>query len=92
MSGRKGRSLLGWLLNTAEPPPKTRLTAQAAADLAAASTQVRELGRALPPATALPQGDRLVWRVTSGGVGAQWWVEVDDATGRVGEVHHAPGR
>jgi hypothetical protein len=37
-------------------------------------------------------GDRLLWRVTTNHIGAQWWVEIDDATGAVSEVHHAPGR
>ncbi|WP_174300152.1 hypothetical protein [Caulobacter sp. S45] len=92
MSGGKGRSLLGWLLGAAEPPPPTRLTADQVVALAAASPGVRDLGRALPIATPYRNGDRTVWRVTSGGVGAQWWVEVEDTTGQVGEVRHAPGR
>ncbi len=89
--GRK-RRWLGRLLGLPEPPPPTRLTAEQAVALAAATPAVRDLGRALPVATAAVDGDRVVWRVSRGGVGAQTWVEVDDATGAVGEVHDVWGR
>lgn len=92
MSRRKGRSLLGWLFDTAEAPPATSLTSDTVVRIAAASPSVRKLGRDLPIATAHIQGERVVWVVTSAGVGAQWWVEVDDETGQIGEVHHSSGR
>ena len=92
MSSRGNRSFFGWLLGMPEPPLETRLTADAAVELAAASAGVRELGRALPMAIANRDGDHIIWRVSSGGVGAQWWVEVDDNTGQVSDVHHAQGR
>ena len=92
MSGPRRRGLVGWLLGWPEPPPATRLDAAAVVALAANSEAVRELGRSLPMARARRQDDRVVWRVSSGGIGAQWWVEVDDANGEVSAVHHAPGR
>ena len=87
-----GRSWLGRLLGTAERPPLTRLTAQEALALAAASPQVRQAGRPLEMAIVRANGDRLVWRVSNAGVGAQTWVEVDDATGAIGEINHVWGR
>ncbi len=92
MRGPRHRGIVGWLLGWPEPPPATRLDAAAVVALAKDSAAVRELGRSLPTARARRQDDRVVWRVSSGGIGAQWWVEVDDATGEVSDVHHAPGR
>jgi len=87
------RSFWSWLLNLPPPPPETRLSEDGAVALAAGSAQVAALGRALPVASVRrgPDG-RLAWRVSNAGVGAQWWVEVDDATGAVGPVHHVPTR
>lgn len=92
MTRADGRSWLGRLLGTAERPPPTRLTAQDAVALAAATPQVRQLGRPLAMATVRADGERLVWRISNAGVGAQTWVEVDDTTGTVGEINHAWGR
>ena len=87
-----GRAFLRRLVGVPEPPPKTRLTTGQAVSLAAAAPGVRALGRDLMMASPRVEEDRVLWRVSSGGVGAQWWVEVDDATGAVGPVHHAHGR
>ncbi len=89
---RRGRGLLARLFGTSEAPPATRLTAETAVALAAESPAVPALGRDLPMAILRRDGDRLLWRVTTNHIGAQWWVEIDDATGAVSEVHHAPGR
>ncbi len=89
---RRKRRVLGWLIGAPEPPPDSRLTAEMAVTLAAQSPAVRALGRNLSRAVVYRDGDRLAWRVSANNVGAQWWVEVDDATGAVSEVHHAPGR
>lgn len=80
-----GRSLLGWLLNAPPPPPPTRLTAKQAIAIAAADPAVVALRRPLPMATIVRNQEALVWRISSATIGAQWWVEVDDATGMVGE-------
>lgn len=87
MSGR--RSLLGWLLNTPPPPPPTRLAAADAVALAAADPRVRALGRPLTMATVRIVEGRPVWRVGSAGIGAGWWVEVDDEAGTVGPPREA---
>ena len=87
-----GRSWVARLLGLPEPAPPTRLTADEAVALAATSPAVSRLERALSVANARRDGERIVWNVCHGGVGAQWWVEVDDATGEVGPLHHRPGR
>lgn len=86
------RSWLAWLLNLPPRPLATRLTAAEAAAIAAATPAVLELRQPLSIASAHEAQDRVVWTVGSGGVGAQWWVEVDDATGEVGPVKHFLGR
>lgn len=86
------RGWLGRLLNLPERPPTTRLSAQEVVELAAESPAVRATGRQLTVATARHSGEAVVWEVSTGGVGARWWVEVDDATGIVGAVRHAHGR
>lgn len=92
MTRRGGRGLLGWLLRAPDPPPTSRLTAEEAVALAAQSPEVRSAGRDLPLAILRREKDRLLWRVTTNHIGAQTWVEVDDETGAVSELHHAPGR
>lgn len=84
-----GRSFIDWLLNRPPPPPRTRLTAAEAVAVAAADPKVQALGRALPMATVHRIDDRLVWHVMSATIGMLWWVQVDDATGAVGEPHQA---
>lgn len=86
---KDGRSFFGWLMNSPPPPPRSRLTAAEAVTIAAADPRVRALGQVLPIATAARSDDRVVWRVTSATIGMLWWVEVDDATGTVGEPHQA---
>ena len=88
----RDRSWLAWLLNLPPRAPRTRLTADEAVAIAAEATDVVALGRTLPVASAHEQDGRVVWTVGSGGIGAQWWVEVDDATGAVGPVTQFAGR
>jgi hypothetical protein len=89
---RRKRGFLGWLIGAPEPTPDTRLNAEAAVALAAQSPAVRALSWDLSRAVVRQEGNRLVWRVSTNHIGAQWWVEVDDATGAVSEVHYAHGR
>jgi hypothetical protein len=89
---RRKRGFFGWLIGLPEPPPDTRLTAEIAVALAAESAAVREVGRILSRAVVYRDGDRLLWRVSTNNIGAQWWVEVDDATGAVSDLHYAHGR
>lgn len=83
------KSFMGWLLNTPPPPPPTRLTGAEAVALAAADPRVKALGQALTLPSIDDRDGRLVWSVISPTIGMQWWVEVDDATGVVGEPHQA---
>jgi hypothetical protein len=89
---RRGRGILGWLFGAPDTPPASRLTAEQAVILAAESPTVRALKSDLSKAVLRRDGDRLLWRVSTNHIGAQWWVEVEDATGAVGEVHYAHGR
>ena len=86
------RSLLGWLLNLPPPPPCTRLSEDEALAAASTSPEVIALGRPLTIASAQMIENRVMWVVGTGGMGAQSWVEVDDATGLVGELRHFHGR
>lgn len=86
------RSWLGWLLNLPPRSPPTRLTPEEAVEIAATDPSVVALGRALAVASVSTVDGRSVWTVGSGGTGAQWWVEVDDLTGSVGELQHFHGR
>lgn len=81
-----------WLLNLPARAPTTRLTPEQAVAIAAVAPDVVALGRALPVANAHKRDDRVVWTVGSGGIGAQWWVEIDDETGAVGPVMQFVGR
>lgn len=86
---RARRSLLGWLLNAPPPPPPSRLTVSEAVAIAGADPAVQRLGRPLPMITVHSVDGRVVWRISSATIGAQWWVEVDDETGTVGPLHEA---
>ena len=89
VSGGEPRTPSAQADDFAPPRPPTRLSAPEAVALAAADPAVSALGRALPMAKLWRRGDEVVWRISSATIGAQWWVEVDDATGRVGPVHEA---
>ena len=79
---------LRWLLGySRKPTAVTRLTAGQALELAMLSPQVRESGRQLWDAVAIATPAGPIWRVSGSGVGVQWWVEINDQTGAVGELH-----
>jgi hypothetical protein len=86
------KGFFDWLLGAPKEAEPTRLTAEAAVVLAAGSPEVQTLGWDLSVARLHRDGDRLLWRVMTNHIGAQWWVDIDDATGAVSAVHHAPGR
>jgi hypothetical protein len=88
---RRKRGFFGWLIGLPEPPD-TRLTAEIAVALAVESAAVREVGRILSRAVVYRDGARLLWRVSTNNIGAQWWVDVIDATGTVSDLHYAHGR
>lgn len=60
--------------------------------IVAATPAVVALGRPLLVTSVGEEHGKVIWTVGSGGTGAQWWVEVDDLTGLVGELRHFAGR
>lgn len=86
------RSWWAWLLNLPPRAPTTRLTAEEAVAIAAADPAVIALDQELPVANAHEQDGRIIWTIGSGGIGSQWWVEIDDETSVVGTIKQFSGR
>lgn len=69
-----------------EPLLEPRLSAAEAVSLAAAAVGPRPEGRELGSTMLHLVEDRLVWTVSTWGMGAVEFVKIDDATGAVGPI------